>query len=64
LWTLGAVAGAILIAAVLAIVLTQPHLPGTRYSLIGTVFLMAVFELFIVLKAAQAFLNWKDPDAD
>ena len=62
LWGAGALVAAIPLVAVVVSALTSQHLPGTRWSLIGVIFLLVVIEFCLVVMALQAFLNWKDPD--
>jgi hypothetical protein len=61
LWTAGALVAAVPLVVVVVMTLTQP-LPGTRWSHIGVIFLLAVITLSLAVMALQAFLNWKDPD--
>jgi hypothetical protein len=42
--------------------ITQDTQVGSRWSFLGVLLLLAVIELGFLAKAAQAFLNWKDPD--
>jgi hypothetical protein len=62
LWALGGIIWAIPLIAVVLMVLNNDQLPGTRWSLAGVLLLFVVFELVFLLKTAQSFLNWKDPD--
>jgi hypothetical protein len=52
---------AVPLVAIIVVALTQP-LSGTRWGLIGVIFLLTVFVLAMAVMALQAFLNWKDPD--
>jgi hypothetical protein len=61
LWSAGALLTAVPLVAIIVVALTQP-LSGTRWGLIGVIFLLAVFVLAMAVMALQAFLNWKDPD--
>jgi hypothetical protein len=60
LWGAGALLIMIPIVALIAVALTGGLTTGNRWAWIGCLILLGTIELFPALKAAEAFLEWKE----